>query len=125
MAPSDIILLNCKKYGWDQSKLIGQLARLLDSKKAALIQKNNTLVIVRDIGDNIGEIHVYSEDSPLKFIASLKSIVLQIKETSISAIYGKPNNEEVMRAFELATNKTGIKISPSDKPDYSFKATRA
>lgn len=125
MLPSDIILSNCKKFGWDQDKLISRLIKIFDAKKATHIQENDTLVVVRDIGDNSLEIHVYTMDPPIKFIKSLTKIVSKIKATSVSAVYGKPNNDIVMRAFKIASDRTGIKISPSDKPEYSFKATRA
>lgn len=123
MLPSEIILSNCKTYGWDQDKVIHGLLDWAKSKKVGFIQHGDTVIVLKNIGDQNCEFHIYSTDSPFKFITSLKKLILDIQQTGLKRFYGKPNTDTIMRALELVKNQTGIQINLSDKPNYSFLVT--
>ena len=85
----------------------------------SLLHKNNSVLYAQyiDHGGDI-ELHLFTEDSPLQLLQSLRFFIQKIRSSDLRAVYGKADNDGIVRFLE----KAGVEVKHSDKPRYNWMA---
>jgi len=120
MKASQIIIEHTKKYGNDpvtELKAIEKFGKLGD---LILLQENNTVVVLRKLRPHIVEFNFYSLDSPEKLSVSILSLMNEIRDGDIKALYGL--FEEGGSSIVTLLKKIGVKVTASDVSAYNWKA---
>jgi hypothetical protein len=118
MKPTEIITADVKNNGGDSTNDLNLLAQAVQQKKVIVLQNNDSVLLLFDIGNGSVEMHLYTVDSPLKLAKSLIQFIKQIRSTSIKTVYGKDEPKQTLQLLK----KFGIDILPSDKTKYKWMA---
>ena len=118
MKPTEIIKADVKSHGGDATEDLSLLARAVQQKKVIVLQNNDSVLLLFDIGNNSIEMHLYTVDSPIKLAKSLIQFIKQIRSTSIQTVYGKDEPKQTLQLLK----KLNIDILPSDNPKYKWMA---
>lgn len=114
--PASQIIMNdphAKEFGAEQ--VIDAISQLLDSGKAILVQNNNSVIVLIDLGDGSSEIHLYTVDPPHRLASAMKFFHDELVKSGVQKVYGTEMPDKQLVKLMLAV---GIPINKSDKPDY-------
>jgi hypothetical protein len=114
--PASQIILNdvhAKEHGAE--KIVMSISKLVDEGKAVLIQQNNSLLVLIQIGDGEVEIHLYTVDPPHRLASAIKYFHDEIVKSGINKVYGTEMPDKQLIKLMLAV---GIPVDKSDRPDY-------
>lgn len=118
MSPSEIIAKDATQHGLDPIVTNASIQMMIVKKIAMLMVSNETVFLLIHMGEGNFATRIISQDSPLKFIESMKKFVARIKKVQgIKKIYG--NNEE--KGIVQALKKTGLKVNNADKKGYNWE----
>jgi deoxyribodipyrimidine photolyase-like uncharacterized protein len=118
MTPSEIIIQEAQKIGYDADVLLRKIDKLVQSKAAILLQKNDTLLLLIGIAEYVAEAHVFTIDSPVRVIEAIKYFAEEIKKAEIKKIYfdSNPKQEaelqktlQVLKGLKLKVQKSNVK----------------
>lgn len=118
MTPSEIITKDSEKRGLNASQVLNNIAALINEHKATLLHHGNTLLLLRGIGDNSVELHLFTEDAPLSLLKALKVFVKNIRKSSLNKVYGDADNQGILKMLQ----KADVDIMQSDLPRYNWMA---
>jgi hypothetical protein len=120
MKASQIITEHAKTYGLDPRLELSAIQQLGELGDLALLQENNTVVILRKLQPYIVEFYSYSSDSPEKLAVSILSLMNKIRDGEVKAMYGffKEGGSSVVTLLK----KIGVDVTASDVPLYDWKA---
>lgn len=118
MTPEEIITKDAEKRGLNPSQSVNSVAALIQKHSATLLHHGNTLLLLRGIGKNCVELHLFTEDAPLSLLKALKVFVTNIRHSSLDKVYGNADNEGIIKLLQ----KTGVDILPSDLAQYNWMA---
>jgi len=124
MTPSEIITQEAQKYGADADVLLRKINKLVESKAAVLLQKNDSILLLITIAKNVVELHVFTMDRPKVLADSVKYFISKIKESDIKKVYGDSNPEqeaELQKTLKLL-KKLGVNVEKSNVKQYSWMA---
>jgi len=118
MHPYDIIAKDAVKHGLDPKVTNASIQTMIAKKIAMLMVSNETVFLLIHMGEGKFATRIISQDSPLKFIESLKKFVARVRKVDgIKALYG--NNEE--KGIIQALKKTGLKVNNANKKGYNWE----
>ena len=125
MTPSQIITQEAQSIGGDADVLLRKIDKLVDSKAAILLQKNDTLLLLIAIAKGSAELHIFTVDRPAKIIESVKYFVDKIKESDIQRVYGSGNMAQDARLKKTLDilDRLGVDVQKSNLPSYQWMAT--
>lgn len=125
MTPSEIIAQETQTVGGDADVLLRKIDKLVDSKAAVLLQKNNSLMLLIGIAKAVAEIHFFIADDSVKLKDSMAKFAKELKSSELKTIYGsveKQHNELLEEAFNLL-GQNGINTQKSNLPEYVWMAS--
>ena len=118
MKASDIIKADAVKRQVDPNKALQTIGGLVKTKSAVLMQENNSVLLVRKIGDTSAEIHLFTKDSPKTLAKSVIGFVRKGRGLGIKTVYGTADNSQIVELMK----RVGIDVQASDIPKYNWKA---
>jgi hypothetical protein len=118
MTPTEIITKDAEKRGLDPAQTVNSVAALIKKHSATLLHHGNTLLLLRGIGKNSVELHLFTEDSPLSLLKALKIFVKNIRQSKLDNVYGNADNDGIIQLLK----KTGVDVLPSDLAQYNWMA---
>lgn len=118
MKASDIIKADAVRRKVDPDKALQTIGALVKAKTAILMQENNSVLLVRKIGDTSAEIHLFTKDKPNTLAKSVVGFVRKGRGLGIKTVYGMADNEQILELLK----RVGMKVEKSDLPQYNWKA---
>ena len=118
--PASQIILNdphVKEHGAEQ--VVQAIDKLVQEGKAILVQHNNSIIVLVQIGDGEVEIHLYTVDPPHRLASAMKYFHDELVKSGIHTVYGTEMPDKQLIKLMLAV---GIPVDKSDKPDYYWMA---
>ena len=125
MTPSQIITQEAQSIGGDADVLLRKIDKLVDSKAAVLLQKNDTLLLLIAITKGAAELHIFTVDRPAKVIEAVKHFVDKIKDSDIKRVYGSGNvaqDAKLKKTLDIL-DRLGVDVQKSNLPKYKWMAT--
>ena len=124
MTPSEIITQEAQKVGYDADVMLRKINKLVQSKAAVLIQKNDSIMLLIGIAKHVAELHFFIADDSKKLKDSVAKFAKELKSSELNTIYGvieKQHNDLLKDAFNLL-NKNGVNVEKSNLPSYIWMA---
>jgi hypothetical protein len=118
--PASQIILNdphAKEHGAEQ--VVQAIDKLVQEGKAILVQHNNSIIVLVQIGDGEVEIHLYTVDPPHRLASAMKYFHDELVKSGIHTVYGTEMPDKQLIKLMLAV---GIPVDKSDKPNYYWMA---
>jgi hypothetical protein len=125
MTPSQIITQEAQKVGYDADVLLRKINKLVSSKAAILLQKNDSLLLLIALDPDSAEMHLFTADPPAKIVDSLRYFINKVKQSDTKKVYASKNDlqsadlEKTMQILD----SLGVDVQKSDNPKYYFMAT--
>jgi hypothetical protein len=125
MTPSEIITQEAQKVGYDADVLLRKINKLVSSKAAILLQKNDSLLLLIALDPDSAEMHLFTADPPAKIVDSLRYFINKVKQSDTKKVYASKNDlqsadlEKTMQILD----SLGVDVQKSDNPKYYFMAT--
>lgn len=118
MKPSEIISADLQSNGVDPTESLRAIAIGLKAKTLIQLHENDSVLLLRKIGDNAVELHLFTQDSPLKLAKSIISFIKKIKSSDIERVYGNAENQQIVQLLR----NLDVPVQDSDKPNYNWMA---
>jgi len=118
MTPTEIITADMEKHGNNPVLFLKALTNAIKAKVVILMQENNSVLMLRRLGEGAVELHLFTVDSPLKVAKSLIQFIKKIRASDIKVVYGA---DEPTQTLQLLKN-LDVQIMPSDNPKYKWMA---
>ena len=112
---SQIIMNDARSKAEGAEKIILMINDLVQSGKAILLKKHNTVLVVTKIGNNEVDVHLYTLDPPHRLAAAMKYFHDELLRSGIQKAYGTEMPDKNLIKLMLAA---GIPVDKSDKPGY-------
>ena len=125
MKPTEIINAEYQKLGKDPSKFLRALNIAINKKLAIIMQENDTVLLLIATKDGNAELHLFTQDSPIKLAKALSRFVDKIRKSDLKAVYGPkenvPNSNKLQQTLTMLKT-LGVDVQPSDNPKYEWMA---
>ena len=118
MKPSEIIAADTQRLGLNPEEVLSSVQDAVQNKGAVLERKNNSILLLIPIQENVAEWAVFTQDDDATLEASVGFFINETMKTDAYTIYGDAVNDRVLRAMDA----NGIQIYQSDRPDYDWMA---
>ena len=118
MKPSEIIAADTQRLGLNPEEVLSSVQDAVQNKVAVLVRKNNSILLLIPIQENVAEWAVFTQDDDATLEASVGFFINETMKTDAYTIYGDSVNDRVLRAMDA----NGIQIYQSDRPDYDWMA---
>ena len=118
MKPTEIISAEYQKLGKDPSNFFRALNVAINKKMAIILQEGDTILILITIGDKEVELHLFTIEGPLKVARALSRFIKKIRDTDLKVVYGSEEPTQTLKMLETL----GVKVQPSNKPNYKWMA---
>jgi coenzyme F420-reducing hydrogenase delta subunit len=125
MTPSQIITKEAQTIGGDADVVLRKVNKLVQSKAAILLQKNDTLLLLISIAKGMVELHIFTADRPARVVEAMKYFVEKIKDSDIKSVYGSGNTTQDAKLKKTldVLDRLGVDIQKSNMPGYQWMAT--
>ena len=118
MKPTEIIKAEAKKTGHNANGWLLAIKKLIDKKLALVLQENNSILLVIQLGGNNVEIHLFTTDSPSMVIDSVKKFIKKIKDSEVKNVYmPTPDDPNIIKVLK----RLGLDVQKSDRPKYAWR----
>jgi hypothetical protein len=118
MTPAEIITADAKERGIDPQKVLGAVAQLIQNKTGKLLHSGNTVLFIRLLPKDAGELHFFTEDSPIVIARHIRRFWNALKRMGIKRVYGKADNQEILQLMQ----RVGADIQEPDLEGYNWMA---
>jgi hypothetical protein len=118
MTPKQIITADAQKRGINPQVILRSISKHVTDGKGFLLHANNSALYAHYIDPHNVELHFFTEDSPLQMLESLKHFIADMRKRPLHAVYGKADNEGIIKFLQ----KAGVDVKHSDKPKYNWMA---
>ena len=121
MTPQEVVIADAQRNGKPPGAVMGGIALAIDTKGAQVMHDNKSVVVLEPIGKSKSEfqVHLFTVDSPIGLVRSIKSIVAQIEQVpGLERVYGDTKDEQVIQMLRTA----GVAVQKSDKPKFTWMA---
>lgn len=118
MKPSEIIVADTQRLGLNPEEVLTSIQDAVKNKGAALVRKNNSILLLIPIQENVAEWAVFTQDDDAALEASVGFFINETMKTDAYTIYGDAVNDRILRAMDA----NGIQLYQSDRPDYDWMA---
>jgi xanthine/CO dehydrogenase XdhC/CoxF family maturation factor len=119
MTPTEIITRDPHTQKFGAEKVLASIGKLVQSKQAILLRKNNSVCLAINIAPNTVEVHLYTQDRPIALAMALRYFQEKFLESDIKKVHG--TEPEAPAIIKLMAS-VGIDVQPSDNPDYAWMA---
>jgi len=118
MTPTQIVTADSQKRGIDPRRILRAMKKDVHDGKGIVLHTNNSVLFGHYIDNGDMELHLFSVDSPLQLMHSLKEFIKHIRSSKLRAVYGHADNESIVQFLK----KAGVDVQPSDKPKFNWMA---
>ena len=118
MTPSEIIGSEVEKQGGNPQEIAKRIMYLLKNKLAILLNTNQSVLLLTQLGDGDVESHLFTKDSPITLFKSLSYFITKVRASNIRALYGQATNQQIIEALK----RLNVDVGPSDRKGYNWKA---
>ena len=118
MTPTEVISADIQAHGKDPQADLSAIATAVKSGKGIILANGNTVLFILNIGNGAVELHLYTQDSPIKVAKALIEFIKKIRASDIQVVYG---SEEPTQTLQLLKN-LDVVVEPSDNPKYKWMA---
>lgn len=118
MKPSEIIVADAVNRGVNREVVLRSVLKMLKDKTAIMLQKNNSVLILENIGNKSAALYLFTQDQPMTLARSVKSFIDTIKKSDLRAVYGKADNPQIIGLLQIL----GVPVQQSDNPKYNWMA---
>ena len=118
MKPSEIIVADTQRLGLNPEEVLTSVQDAVKNKGAVLVRKNNSVLLLIPIQENVAEWAVFTQDDDAALEASVGFFINETMKTDAYTISGDAVNDRVLRAMDA----NGIQLYQSDRPDYDWMA---
>ena len=119
MTPSEIIINDRFTQEDGVEKVIAWMQQHLEDSTGILLRENDSILFILRIAPSTVEIHLYTNDTPLKLVSAVRYFYEQLKASDITKVYGTtPRTPRIVELMKLA----GVEVQNSDNPKYSWMA---
>lgn len=115
---SEIILNEFSKAGLDPQENFRKIIQFVKDGKAFFMRKADTVLLVKMIDTNVGELHIFTQDSPIMIARAVKQFWQDLVKLGIHTVYGKAENEQIVKLMKIVR----APIIDSDKEQYTWRA---
>ena len=119
MTPTQLIEADARKRGIDAKKVLASVNARVKSKEAFLLQEGDTLLVARKLAPTAVELHLFTEDSPIKLSKNLVRLLATGRRIGVKKIYGKADNPQILQMLK----SIGADVQDSDNDAYNWMAT--
>ena len=118
MTPTEVISADIQAHGKDPQPDLQAIAQAVKANKGLILAYGNSVLFLLNIGDGAVELHLYTQDTPIKVAKALIYFIKKIRESDIQVVYG---SEEPTQTLQLLKN-LDVVVEPSDNPKYKWMA---
>ena len=119
MTPSQIIMNDQFSQEDGAEQVIAWIQQHLENSTGILLGKSNSVLFILNIAPCTVEIHLYTQDTPLRLASAIKYFYEQLKASDINKVYGTtPRTPRIVELMKVA----GVDLKNSDNPKYSWMA---
>jgi hypothetical protein len=118
MKPSEIIVADTQRLGLNPEEILSSVQDAVQNKGAVLVRKNNSVLMLIPVQENVAEWAVFTQDDDATLEASVGFFINETMKTDAYTIYGDAVNDRVLKAIDA----NGVQIYQSDRPDYDWMA---
>ena len=118
MKPSEIIVADAQRMGANPEEVLTSVQDAVQNKGAVLVRKNNSVLLLIPIQENVAEWAVFTQDDDATLQASVGFFLDETMKTDANRIYGDAVNNQVTNAIDA----NGVQLYQSDLPDYDWMA---
>lgn len=118
MKPSEIIVADAQRIGANPKEVLTSVQDAVQNKGAVLVRKNNSILLLIPIQENVAEWAVFTQDNNATLQASVGFFLDETMKTDAYRIYGDAVNNQVINAIDA----NGVQLYQSDLPDYDWMA---
>jgi hypothetical protein len=115
MLISDIIRKDSPKE--NPEDVIRSIRHYLETNQGVLLRRNNTVIFGYKFTDNSAGMHLFTIDSPIKVVKSIKYFVNEASKHNVKTVYGLTENKQMYKVFKLL----GLNVEKSELPQYNWK----
>jgi hypothetical protein len=118
MKPTEIIKAEAEKTGHNANAWLLAIKKLIDKGLGLMLQENNSILLVIQLGDGNIEIHLFTTDSPNVIIDSVKKFITKIKNSDVKVVYmPTPDDPNIIKVLK----RLGLNVQESDRPKYAWR----
>ena len=88
MKPSEIILNDKESMKVGADRVLAAVMKIVNGKTGMLLQQNDSVLLLVNLGKKNAELHIYTLDTPMKLARSLKYFIDKIKASDLKRVYG-------------------------------------
>jgi hypothetical protein len=114
MKPSEIIAADAQRRGNNPQKELAFVKKAVEIG-GIFLREGDTLLLLIPLGDNNAEIHLYTQDSPLKLYKAMIAFWKKLTASELVKLYTDITNPQVV---EMA-KRTDWNVQPSDNENYN------
>ena len=118
MTPTEVISADIQAHGKDPQPDLQAIAQAVKADKGLILAYGNSVLFLLNIGDGAVELHLYTQDTPIKVAKALIYFIKKIRESDIQVVYG---SEEPTQTLQLLKN-LDVVVETSDNPKYKWMA---
>lgn len=115
---SEIIKNEASKAGFNPDEYYQKISKFIEDRKAFILRNSNTILLVKLIDKNVGELHIFTEDSPIMIAKSIKKFWADLIKANIKTVYGQAENDKIVKLMKVIR----APIEDSDRAPYNWKA---
>lgn len=116
MKPTEIIIADAKRNGYNPAPLLQAIGEVMSKKVAFLLQAGDSVFVLRRLPDNAAEMHVFTAEEPEQFIQSVQQFIAEVQSSDLQKLYGNTKNADILEVFK----DLGIDVMPSDIPLFDW-----
>jgi hypothetical protein len=117
MTPTEIISADAQRRGNDPQKELLFVKKAVENK-SIILKEGDTVLLLVPIAQGIVELHLYTQDVPLKLYKAMIVFWKKIQNSDLTKVYTDITNPQIL---EMA-KRTDWNIQPSDNPKYNAMA---
>lgn len=116
MTPTEIITKDIQAHGHNPAPVLRWVGANVKSKNAILLRHGDSILMVNKIKPHEAELHLFTVETPIALMGSVKDFFDKLKQSDLKRAYGKADNPQILKMLRMA----GVDVLKSDKPKYNW-----
>jgi hypothetical protein len=116
MDAAQIIMADAQAHGVNPETALRAISGMIKHHRAILMQEGNSVLVVRVFNGDLGELHLFTTDSPLALVSALKVFYQHLQNSHLKAVYGKADNPQIIDFMKTI----GFPVQPSNLAKYNW-----
>lgn len=117
MTPEEIIKADADERKLDHEPIFSTIEHWIHTGQAVAFHENDSVLLVKKIGEKEAELHLFTSDKPMTLVKSLIRFIERIYDTDLDAVYGKADKDHIIEMLKML----GQPVEESDKEQYNWK----